>query len=277
MVIIIIITLYPFWEQVVLSFSSGAYISQGGFKIIPKGFTFNAYKLMFNYDLIWMGYRNSIIRAVSGTTISLLVTSLIAYPLSKQKMPFNKQITGFLLFTMLFSGGLIPSYLLIKNLGLLNNMLSLILPGMVSAWNVLIMRNFFKSIPQSLEESAFIDGAGWLKIFTSIVLPLSKPVLATVGLWVMVGHWNSWFDAMIYIQDPRKSVLPIVLRKIVIANNFSDMERAIRKTAMDRSSLLGEETLKSAIIMMSMLPMLIIYPFLQKYFTKGIMIGSVKG
>ena len=176
---------------------------------------------------------------------------------------------------MLFTGGLIPNYLLIKNLGLLNSVWSLVLPGMISAFNVLIMRNFFRSIPESLEESARVDGAGYIRIFTRIILPLSMPVLATIALWVGVGHWNAWFDSLIYIADGRKQVLQVILRRIIIENDTSDMKSMIQKMG-SHTEYTGRQ-LQSTVIMLSIIPMLVVYPFVQKYFVKGVMIGAIKG
>ena len=275
MLIILFITVYPFWEQLVMSFSSGWQVYEGGIKLWPKQFSLEAFEVAFEYDAIWIGYRNAVIRAAVGTIFSLTVSSMIAYPISKRQMPGCRFITKMLIFTMLFSGGLIPSYLLIKKLNLLDSMWVLILPIAVTAWNVFVLRNFFMSIPTEIEESVQVDGGGWYTIFFKFVLPLSKPVLATVGLWIMVGHWNAWLDAQLYIRDPNKQVLQLVLRNILVVNDMTDINNVMNEA--QRSVDLTGPTLKAAVVMMSVLPMLIIYPFIQKYFTKGIMVGSVKG
>ncbi|GGD90433.1 carbohydrate ABC transporter permease [Paenibacillus nasutitermitis] len=275
MSILMIVTLYPFWSQIVLSLQEGASAYSTGFMIFPHKISFEAYRLAFHYSPLWTGYLNTIIRTVLGVVLILVFTALTAYPLSKKDLPFNRAFTGFLLFTMLFSGGLIPNYLLIKNLGLLNSVWSLVLPGMISAFNVLIMRNFFRAIPESLEESARVDGAGYIRIFASVVLPLSLPVLATVALWVGVGHWNAWFDSLIYIADSKKQVLQVVLRKIVIENDTSNMTAMIQKMG-SQSKYTGRQ-LQSTVIIISIIPMLVIYPFVQKYFVKGVMVGAIKG
>lgn len=275
MLCILFITLYPFWEQLVMSFSSGYAVYEGGIKLWPKQFSLEAFKVAFDYDAIWVGYRNTIIRAVVGTVFSLLVSSMLAYPLSKKNLPGRRLFTTMLIFTMIFSGGLIPAYLLIQKLHLFNTIWALILPTAVVPWNIFVLRNFFLSIPTEIEESVQVDGGGWYTIFFKFVLPLSKPVLATVGLWIMVAHWNAWLDALLYVRDPGKQVLQIVLRNILVVNDMTDINNVMNEAS--RAVDLTGPTLKAAVVMMSMLPMLIIYPFIQKYFTKGVMVGSVKG
>lgn len=275
MLFILFITLYPFWEQLVLSFSSGYSVYDGGIKLWPKQFSVDAFKIAFSYDAIWIGYANTVLRAVAGTVIGLTLSAMLAYPLSKREVPGCKFVTGMLILTMLFSGGMIPTYLVIRGLGLLDSYWSMLLPTAVGAWNVFILRNFFMSLPKEIEESVSIDGGGWYTIFFKFVLPLSKPVLATVGLWIMVGHWNAWMDCLLYIRDPNKQVLQLVLRNILVSNDMTDINNIMNETR--QSADLTGPTLKAAVVMMSILPMLIVYPFIQKYFTKGIMVGSVKG
>ncbi|MFD0713059.1 carbohydrate ABC transporter permease [Paenibacillus sp. GCM10027626] len=276
--VILFCTLYPFWTQVVISLDgagadSAAYSS--GIILLPTELTFESYKLALKFDALWSGYWNTIVRTVLGVCLSTFLTAITAYPLSKRDLPWNGTFTSFILFTMLFAGGIIPSYLLIKELNLLNTIWVLVIPGSIGAFNVLIMRNFFRSIPEELEESARVDGAGYLRIFTQIVIPLSKPVLATVALWVAVGHWNAWFDSMIYISDPDKQVLQIVLRKIIIQNNMSDINSVIQNIG-NKTEFSGRQ-LQATVVMFSIIPMLIVYPFVQKYFVKGVMIGAIKG
>ncbi|MGO4185722.1 carbohydrate ABC transporter permease [Paenibacillus sp. TAF43_2] len=275
---IIFITLYPFWTQVVISLDgagadSAAYSS--GFIWLPTQLTFESYKLAFKFDALWTGYWNTIIRTALGVILSIFFTAITAYPLAKKDLPFNRSFTSMILFTMLFAGGTIPSYLLIKELNMLDTIWSLVIPGMIGAFNVLIMRNFFRSIPEELEESARVDGAGYLRIFTQIVIPLSKPVLATIALWVGVGHWNAWFDSMIYISDPNKQVLQIVLRKIIIQNNMADINSVIQN--IGKTTEFSGRQLQATVVMFSIIPMLVVYPFIQKYFVKGVMIGAIKG
>ncbi|WP_195571323.1 carbohydrate ABC transporter permease [Paenibacillus sp. 1001270B_150601_E10] len=278
MFVIMLITLYPFWTQVVISLDGGGTAGSAystGIVLFPSKFTLSSYKLAFQYDALWSGYLHTIYRTVLGVLLSVTFTAITAYPLAKRQLPGNRIFTGIILFTMLFGGGLIPSYLLIQELGLYNTIWALVIPGMIGAFNVMIVRNFFRNIPDELEESAVVDGAGYGAIFIRIVLPLSKPVLATIALWVGVGHWNAWFDSMIYIADPSRQVLQVVLRKIILENNTSDLS-IIMQTMNQQSEFTGRQ-LQSTIIMFSIIPMLIVYPFVQKYFVKGVMVGAVKG
>lgn len=273
--LIVLITIYPFWNQVVLSMSTDESAYSSGVLLFPSSFSFNSYHLVFQYKPLWIGYGNTILRTVLGVVLSLFFTTLTAYPLSKKDLPFNRAVTAYILFTMLFGGGLIPNYLLIKKLGMYDTIWALVIPGLIGAFNVFIIRNFFRSLPESLEESARIDGAGYFLIFRKIIIPLSTPVLATVALWVAVGHWNAWFDSMIYISDPNKQVLQIVLRKIIIENNANDINTIIYK--MGSTTQYSGRQLQATIIMFSIIPMIAVYPFVQKYFVKGIMLGAIKG
>ena len=247
-----------------------------GIQFLPNKFTWNAYKLLLNYSAVWIGYKNTILRCILGTTLGVFFTAMTAYPLSKNDLPFHNFFTDFILFTMLFSGGMIPTYLLVKDLHLLDSIWALVLPGLMGAYNIFIMRNFFRSIPVSLEEAARMDGASWFYIWWKIILPLAKPVLATVALWILVGHWNAWFDASIYIHDPNKTVVQVVLRRIAIENSSADMN-AIRTRMSNGTNLATAKSLEMAMVVVTIFPMLVIYPFLQKYFAKGILVGSVKG
>ncbi|MEK3724432.1 carbohydrate ABC transporter permease [Paenibacillus sp. FSL H8-0034] len=275
MIVITVITLYPFWNQVITSISAESTLYTTGMLLLPSKLSFESYHVIFQYKAIWTGYGNTILRTVLGVGLSLFFTALFAYPLSKKDLPYNRTITSFVLFTMLFSGGLIPNYLLVKQLGIFNSVWALVLPSMISAFNTLIMRNFFRSIPDSLEESARVDGAGYFFIFRKIIVPLSKPVLATVALWIAVNHWNAWFDAMIYITDSKRQVLQVVLRKIIVDNNMDQLNTMLYQ--FDQKDMFSTRQLQATVIMFSVLPMLVIYPFVQKYFVKGIMIGAVKG
>jgi putative aldouronate transport system permease protein len=268
-------TLYPFINQLTLSVSTTKEAYRPGLHMVPNfnEITMGAYEVIFKSRNIWIGFRNSIVRTVLGTALALLVYGLTAYPLSKPRFPGVKLFTFLFVFTMLFDGGVIPNYILIRRLGLMNSRLALIVQGVVSAFNIIIMRNFFKSIPESLEESAKLDGAGDIVIFFRIILPLSTAVLATIGLWTAVWHWNSWFDAMLYITNKSKQVLQIILREILIQNS-GEMMNDVRKSQSTDFQLIQ---LQAAVIMVSVIPVMLIYPFIQKHFTKGIMLGSVKG
>lgn len=197
--------------------------------------------------------------------------------LSKRYFPHRTFWTLFIVFTMFFSGGLIPNYLLVKELGLLDTYASMILPGLISAYNMVIIRNYFQSLPEEIEESCLIDGAGRFRIFLQFVLPLSKPILATVALWLVVGHWNSWFDVLIYISDDTKFTLQIVLRRIILTGSKEILDTSAAASAAQNESVVSSEGLKAACIFVTTFPILCAYPFVQKFFVKGIMIGSLKG
>ena len=270
---IVICCFYPFWDVAILSISDRAQAVVGGFRFPTKDSTLQAYKDILKSTEIWNGFKNSLIRVITGTFLGVFLTTLTAYPLSKRQMPFNRLFTALVLFTMIFGGALIPTYLLYKNLGLLNKIWALILPG-VGAYNLILMRNFLSSIPDSLEESATIDGASYLQIWFRIVLPLSKPIIATIGLWIAVGHWNAYFDAMIYMQRRILYTLPVILRRILMENELDKYMPGALESVNIRMT---PESTKAAIMMISIVPIVCLYPFVQKYFTKGIMLGAVKG
>ena len=266
-----------FWHLLNLSLSPSYIATKGGLLLYPKDLTFDNYARVIDNRYIWMGYKNTIIRTVVGTVLQLFFTAMGAYVLSKRYFPHRTFWTLFIVFTMFFSGGLIPNYLLVKELGLLNTYTSMILPGLISAYNMVIIRNYFQSIPEDIEESCLIDGAGRFRIFLQFILPLSKPILATVALWLAVGHWNSWFDVLIYISDDTKFTLQIVLRRIILTGSKEILDTSAAANAAEMESIVSSEGLKAACIYVTTLPILCAYPFVQKFFVKGIMIGSLKG
>lgn len=259
-----------------VSFSTPTEAIRPGLHLFPLEFSLDAYKNAFSSNQIWVGFGNTIFRTVVGTILALVFMSLTAYPLSKKYLPHRTFFTLLIVFTMFFQGGLIPTYLLIKEVGLMDSRLVYVLapPFFISTFSLLILRNFFMQIPAELEESAKMDGASDIKILFSIILPLSKPILATVGLWMAVNQWNSWFDGLLYIQDTDKMVLQTYLRRLVIENNTQEMQAMMDQTG---GQDVVPESIKAATIMLATIPILVVYPFLQKYFTKGIFIGSVKG
>ncbi|MNI39980.1 Inner membrane ABC transporter permease protein YcjP [compost metagenome] len=200
--------------------------------------------------------------------------TLGAYALSKKYLPHRNFYTMLIVLTMFFSGGLIPTFLLIKSIGLYDTRWALIIPGLINTFYMIIMRNFFMELPQELEDSAKIDGANDIQILARIVVPVSKPILATIGLWVAVHHWNEWFQALIYIQDQSKIVLQILLRRLIVENDDLQMRELMSQATEDE---VVAETVKSAVLMIATIPILVVYPFIQKYFVKGIMVGSLKG
>ena len=268
MILISFSTLYPFIYLLFQSFGNSASIS-----LLPTRFETAAYVSVFKNSYVWSGFRNTILRTVVGTALSVLVTTSAAYALSKRTFPNRGFWTGFIVFTMFFSGGLIPSYLLMRGLGLYNSFWAMILPSLCSAYNMTIMRNFFMSVPGELEESARIDGANDIQIMIRIIVPISLPIIATISLWNAVGHWNAWFDCMIYITKPRDQVLQLILRHIVIEGTSQYMSF----TGKLDTGTYTPEAIKAATTIVATLPILLAYPFIQKYFVKGVIVGSLKG
>lgn len=275
MIFMIIITVYPFIYIAAGSFSdSNQLIGQRGFMVFPKGFTTNAYRMVFKNPNILTGYRNTLLILVLGTSINLLMTAFGAYVLSRKNFAIRKYMMIGIVFTMYFSGGLIPTYLLVyTTLGLGNSLMALILPNAISTWNLIVMRTSFMSIPDSLEESATIDGANDFTILFKIILPISMPVVAVMILFYGVGHWNSWFSAMIYLRERSLYPLQLILREILILSSTDSM--MIDAGGSDREAL--GESIKYATIMVATAPILFIYPLVQKHFVKGVMIGALKG
>jgi putative aldouronate transport system permease protein len=272
LIFISFITLYPIWYVFIVSVSSAEHINAGDVNIIPHGITFDAYKVVFGNEKIWRSYYNTILYTVTGTAVNVLLSAMCAYPLSRKDLFGRRFFTIFVTVTMFVSGGMIPLYLVVMKLKLLNTMWSVILPGAISTYNMIIMRTAFSGIPDSLAESAYIDGANDITVFTKIILPLSKPILATMTLFYSVSHWNSFFPAMLYLNDQSKYPVQILMRDIVIAGDMTSQSGDI---ASDINIL--AMNYKYAVIIISVVPILLVYPFLQKYFTKGILIGAVKG
>lgn len=264
-----IIMLYPFWYVVMYSFSDPSQTSLSHLYLIPNGFSLETYRYAFKKHILLTGFFNSVFLAVVGTALDMMFSVLLAYPLSREDFPGKKLIHGYVIFPMLFSGGMIPTYLVIKNLGLLNSLWSLIGISLVNVYNMLILCRFFKGIPQSLIESARIDGCSEFGILTKIVLPLSKAVLATISLFYAVQHWNGFLEATIYINNDSRKPLQVVLRDIIqmVAADLSGGE----------GLFMNPENFKMATIVITVLPIICVYPFLQKHFTQGVMLGAVKG
>ena len=267
----------PFWDVVVRSFSRAQDISYMHINLFPKVWTWDAYKYCFQDNEIIMAFFMSVLRTVTGTAIHAIVCCMAAYSLTRTDMPFRKFITAVLLIPMFFSAGMIPAYLNMKRLGLLNNFLVYVLPSGFSIYNTIIIRNYFFSIDKSMEEAASIDGASQVKIFTSIIMPLSKPVIATVALWQMVGQWNAWFDNMVYCRRTASlTTLQYLLRRMLdsLTANTSTASGAEAIGALVDTN---PDTIKAATTILVVLPIVAVYPFLQKYFVQGIMVGAVKG
>jgi putative aldouronate transport system permease protein len=265
--------LYPFINTLATSLSSNSTVLRGEITIWPKGLNLEAYSRIVKDNEFYVGYKNTIIYTVLGTIISLIMTIASAYPLSRKGLVGKKYIMLFFVFTMYFGGGMIPSFLLIKNLNLMNTIWAIVVPGSLSVYNMLIMRTFFYAIPESLTEAAKIDGIGDFGLLMKIIMPLSKPIIATMTLFYAVGYWNDWFTALIYMNDSKKHPVTLYLRSIVMGLTKQAMSGNISST--DAADV-ANKTVQGATVMLVTIPILCIYPFVQKYFVTGIMLGSVK-
>ncbi|MBO5068900.1 MAG: carbohydrate ABC transporter permease [Roseburia sp.] len=272
------ITLFPFWVLIVGSItSSETYYANGGMMLIPTELDFSAYKYIFAKGWaspIISGYIVTIAETLIGVGVNLVLSAMLAYALSRPHLPGKSIMMKFVFFTTLFSGGLIPSYLLNVSLGFVNNFWVYIIPTAISAFNVVVLRNFFMSIPHELEEAAIIDGASNLRVFLQIVLPLAVPGLATIALFYAVSHWNEWFNAVLYMRDQTLWPLQMYLREILVK---SDVTSLFNVYMMDTSELPPSFATKGATTIVTTLPILVLYPFLQRYFVQGMTMGSVKG
>ncbi|MGG1516483.1 carbohydrate ABC transporter permease [Paenibacillus oryzisoli] len=267
-------TLYPIIHVIAASLSNADQLmSHQGPLLFPLGLQWEAYRLVLNNPNIGTGFRNTLFIVVFGTILNVFMTAMGAYVLSRKQVYWNKILMLLIVFTMYFSGGLIPTYLLVyKTLHLKNSLFALIIPGMISTWNLIIMRTSFKQIPDSLLESAKIDGANDFGLLFRIVIPLSMPILSVMILFYGVGHWNAWFNAMLYLRERQLFPLQLILREILIQNNTDSMMTGVG--SLDKQSV--SESIKYATIVVATFPILVIYPFLQRYFVKGVMIGALK-
>jgi putative aldouronate transport system permease protein len=269
--------LYPFLFVLAASLSDSSVVARGMVGIIPKGFNIRAYEEVFKYRNIWSGYRNTILYTVCGTLLNLILTICGAYALSRKQFYGRKVFTFFIAVTMFLSGGLIPTYLVMRGYKLLNTFWVMILPGAISTWNLIIMRTFFQNIPSELEEAAIIDGCNDLGVLWRIVIPLSTASIMTIGMFYAVGHWNAWFNAFIYLKDYDRYPLQLWLRMIVLQNQLNEIIN-MQSGAVDVGvENLISDTIKYAVIIVAATPILCVYPFIQKYFVKGVMVGSIKG
>jgi len=269
-----ILTVLPFIYIIAGSFATEKELTERSFFLIPHVFSLDAYRYIIHNGDVFRGLKNSIIVTVVGTAIDMFFSCTLAYPLSRRYLKGRNGFTNMVIIIMLFSGGMIPSYLLIANvLHLRDTFWALWLPGAISPFNMLIIKNYFQGIPEEMEEASIMDGCNDLQIFTRVILPLSKPVIASVSLFYAVGHWNAYFDAMMYISDHSKEVIQIVLRRIIFLTS------SISTQGMDIGffALPPEKAIKMATTVVAVVPILLVYPSIQKYFTKGIMVGSVKG
>lgn len=274
LVLVAAVMLYPMVNALAVSFSSYESYLKNPYMVVTTQWSLEGFHYVFQNGLVMRSYGNTIFITVAGTLLSLVLTVIMAYPLSKKNLRGKKFFMYLLVFTMMFNGGLIPNFFLIRNLGWLDTFWALIVPGALSAYNVILMKSFFETLPDSLEEAARIDGASDLMVLTRIVLPLSTPILATIALFVAVGHWNSFFSALIYIRAPEKWTLQLVLREILLSANNSMLQAGGDSANL---STVPPETLRYATLVVAVVPILCVYPFLQKYFVQGMTLGAVKG
>ena len=271
MLMVIFITIFPIWHIVVASLSNPIAVSEGRVSFMPIGLTFSSYETVLKMDNIWIAYGNTIFYAFVGTAISMALTILGAYPLSKKRLRGRSFISFAVTFTMWFSAGTMPIFLNMKNSGLLNKRLGILLFAAVSAFNLILMRTYFESVPESIEESAKIDGASDFRILTTMYLPLSTAALMTISMYYLVGRWNAYFWSMILLRDENKVPVQVLLRKLVVEMNQNAENGNIDYTKMSR------ETVVYATMVVATAPMIIVYPYVQKFFVKGVMLGAVKG
>lgn len=273
--IFVLLIIIPLVFVVIASFMDPTVLTNKGISFHISDWTLGGYKRVFENEMIWRGFLNSLIYSVSFAAISVFITLLAAYPLSKKEFVGRKFINTIYLITMFFGGGLMPTYLLISNLNMINTIWAVILPGAVNVWNIILVRTYYQSMPAELREASAVDGASELTHFFKILLPVCKPIIAVIFLWQFVGMWNSYFDAMIYLEDSALQPLQLVLRSILIQNTPDPGMVADIQSAAEMAKV--AEQLKYATIVISSLPLLVMYPFFQKYFDKGVMVGSVKG
>ncbi|WP_240415205.1 carbohydrate ABC transporter permease [Paenibacillus periandrae] len=272
LVLTAVLFIYPFLYIISASFSDPAQVIANPMLVVPVGFTLGAYKLLLSTGTIWLGYYNSIIYTVCGTALNVTVTLLAAYALSRQELTGRKVIMFFIVITLFFNGGMIPTYLIVKSLGLLDTRLALIVTGAVTTWNLLITKTFFEmNIPQELRDAAEVDGATEFTFFQKVALPLSKPIIAVIALFYGSGHWNAYFNALIYLRQRDLFPLQVYLREILILDQNTDMMGDVSD-----GRVLVALTLKFAVMVAAIAPLLLVFPFVQRFFVKGVLIGALK-
>lgn len=271
--------LYPFWNAVAVSFNQGVDTAKGGITFWPREFTLENYKIILDDDRLANGFFISISRTIVGTITSIFMTALLAFGMTRNYLIGRNFYMVFFVFTMYFAGGLIPSYLLIRSLGMMNSFWVFIIPSLISVWNMIIFRTFFKGLPVGLEESASIDGCSNWGMFFRIILPLSGPVIATLALFTAVGHWNDWFLPSIYITSDNLLPIQTILRQTLNANIVTNSNSVLDSASamlMERSKQITSKSLTMAMMIVVTLPIVLVYPFVQKYFVKGVLVGSLK-
>ncbi len=278
MILICLMIIFPLYYMLIVSISDGAAIMSGQVNFLPVGFSLRAYRAAFKDANFIKSYWNTVVITACGTTVNLLMTTLFAYPLSRSDLMGRKLLMKIAVFTMFFTGGMIPSYMLVNSLGMNNTYWALILPGAINVYNATIMRTFFEGIPMDLTEAAYVDGANDVRILWQVILPLSKPILFTLLLFYAVGHWNGFFSALLYLSDKSTYPIQMFVRSVVFSGDTLAMSMASYNSSTEMGAeLLSEEGAKYAIILLSMVPILVVFPFVSRYFKSGVMIGAVKG
>lgn len=274
-IIIMIIIAYPLYFVIIASVSQPEAVLGGKVSFLPVGFNIESYKMVLAERKVWIGYRNTLLYTILGTSINLVLTTLAAFALSRKDMPFRTPFTFIISFTMLFGGGMIPVYMVVKGLHLTDTIWAMVIPNAIATYNLLVMKNYFQSsIPDELQEAAAIDGCSHFQTLRKVVLPLSTPIIAVIVLFYAVGHWNAFFNAVLYLRNQELNPLQIVLRDILLQNSLEAVGGDM--TGMYEKVMRGE-TMKYALIIVASAPVIILYPFVQKYFVKGIMVGAIKG
>jgi putative aldouronate transport system permease protein len=276
LILLAAVTIFPFIYVIAGSFNLGSDYMRGGVYFFPRAFSLDNYTMIFNDKRLFIGFQNTVARTAIGTVTGVLFTAIVSYGMSRKDLPAKKLIYWFNIFTMFFGGGLIPYFLLLKQLTLMNTFWVYIIPALYSVFNMIVFSNFFREIPEELHESAVVDGAGEFTILFKLYLPLSKPVLATIALWVGVGHWNSFFDSMVFTTDPNLATLQLFLVKLIKEASVAQGEAATRIPSQVLKTV-SIVTIRYAAIVVSSIPIFAVYPFMQKYLVKGVMLGSVKG
>lgn len=267
------ICLYPLYFILIASFSGAGYVTTGKVVLFPRGITLEGYKMMFTKEEIWTGYLNTIFYTVAGTCVNLFLNIPAAYVLSRRTLPFRRGLNVFFLIPMFISGGLVPTYLLVNSLNLVNTVVIMILMGGVNVWNLIICRSFFENnIPSEIFDAAKIDGSSEFGFFVKIALPISKAIIAVMVLFFAVGHWNGYYNALIYLRDTSKYPLQMVLRNLLLTTQLNT-----EASDSGMEALLNLQSMKYGVIVIASAPVLILYPFIQKYFVKGVMVGAIKG
>lgn len=270
-----LVVIYPIYYMFISSISDGYAVLRGEVNLLPVGINFSAYKAVFASPDIPRSYLNTVVYTVVGTLINVTMTAMCAYPLSRKRFYGRNVFSFMIIFTMFFDAGMISNFMVVNSLHLNNSIWAIVLPGAINAWNMIIMRSFFQQIPEELYESAHLDGASDFTIFIRIVLPLSVPIIMTMILFYAVGHWNSWFNALIYLDDKVKYPVQLIMRNIVLSGETSALSSGGASVAGDLGII--ATNIKYAVVFVTMLPILLVYPFIQKYFVKGILVGAIKG